>query len=114
MGTSKNWGNYSRQTRMREAALRPSDGPKVAEVFAALEYYLSNPEKVAGNWIVLPRELTAGGDEKTPKFKTAHRNKKCAVTLGPFAPEAGDRLFRVSNEVVEMLALMKCPVCSPN
>ena len=114
MGTSKNWGNYSRQARMREASQRPSDGPKAEEVFVALEYYLSNPEKVAGNWIVLPREHTARSDEKTPKFKTSHRNKKCAVTLGPFIPEAGDQLFRVSNEVVEMLALIKCPVCSPN
>ena len=81
MGTGKNWEKYGRKQRMAHASSRYLDGPKLNDVFKALN------------------------------FKNYHRSKTCAIKETNFSKSAGDRLFRVTNEVVEMLVLTLCAHC---
>ncbi len=96
---------------MNEATSRPVSGPKLKDIFIALAYYANNPERKAGNWTVLPGNLEHLDDEKRSQFLTTHRNKQCAINELNFSQQSGDRLFRVSNEVVEMLTLKSCGKC---
>ena len=96
---------------MADAASRPVDGPKLNDVFKALEFYYSNPEKKAGNWLVLPHNLSDLSEDKLLIYTTCHRSKNCAIHETNFDKSSGDRLFRVTNEVVEMLALTSCSKC---
>ena len=96
---------------MADAASRPVDGPKLNDVFKALEFYYSNPEKKAGNWLVLPHNLSELSEDKLLLYATCHRSKNCAIDETNFDKSSGDRLFRVTNEVVEMLALTSCSKC---
>ena len=111
MGTSKNWDKYGRKQRMADAASRPADGPKLNDKFKALEFYYSNPERKAGNWLVLPHNLSELSEDESLIFKNYHRSKTCAIKETNFNKSAGDRLFRVTNEVVEMLVLTLCAHC---
>ena len=111
MGTSKNWDKYGRKQRMADAASRPADGPKLNDKFKALEFYYSNPERKAGNWLVLPHKLSELSEDKLLLYATCHRSKNCAIDETNFDKSSGDRLFRVTNEVVEMLALTSCSKC---
>lgn len=111
MGTSKNWDKYGRKQRMADAASRPVDGPKLNDIFKALEFYFSNPERKAGNWVVLPHNLSELGEDKLLTYISCHRSKNCAIEQTSFDKPSGDRLFRVTNEVVEMLALTSCRNC---
>jgi hypothetical protein len=111
MGSSKNWDKYGRKQRMADAASRPVDGPKLNDVFKALEFYYSNPERKAGNWVVLPKNLSELSNDELLTFKSCHRSKTCAIETTNYDKPAGDRLFRVTNEVVEMLALTSCSKC---
>jgi hypothetical protein len=111
MGTSKNWDKYGRKQRMADAASRPVDGPKLNDVFKALEFYFSNPERKAGNWVVLPKNLSELSNDELLTFKSCHRSKTCAIEATNYDKSAGDRLFRVKNEVVEMLSLTSCSKC---
>ena len=112
MGTSKNWDKYGRKQRMADAASRPADGPKLNDKFKALEFYYSNPERKAGNWLVLPHNLSELSEDKLLLYATCHRSKNCAIDETNFDKSSGDRLFRVTNEVVEMLALTSCSKCT--
>lgn len=114
MGTSKNWGKYSRRQQMSDAASRPLSGPKQKDIFIALAYYADNSERKAGNWVVLPGDLEQLNEEQKKKFLTTHRNKQCAISELNFSQQNGDRIFRVSNEVVEMLTLKSCDKCRFN
>ena len=96
---------------MADAASRPADGPKLNDKFKALEFYYSNPERKAGNWLVLPHNLSELSEDKLLFYATCHRSKNCAIDETNFDKSSGDRLFRVTNEVVEMLALTSCSKC---
>jgi len=111
MGTSKNWGKYSRRQQMSDAASRPVRGPKQKDVFIALAYYAENPEPKAGNWTVIPGNLEQLDETQQSLFLTTHRNKRCAINELNFSQQNNDQIFRVSNEVVEMLNLKSCSKC---
>jgi len=111
MGTSKNWDKYGRKQRMADAASRPVDGPKLRDKFKALEFYYSNPERKAGNWVVLPHNLNELSEDKSVVYAMCHRSKNCAINETNYDRQLGDRLFRVTNDVVEMLALTSCTKC---
>lgn len=111
MGTSKNWDKYGRKQRMADAASRPIDGPKLPDKFKALEFYYSNPERKAGNWVVIPHNLSELSEATLLIYTTCHRSKNCAIEETNYDKPSGDRLFRVTNEVVEMLALTSCSKC---
>ena len=111
MGTSKNWDKYGRKQRMADASSRHLDGPKLSDVFKALDFYFDNPERKAGNWVVLPHNLSELSEDESLIFKNYHRSKTCAINETNFNKSAGDRLFRVTNEVVEMLVLTVCAHC---
>ena len=111
MGTGKNWEKYGRKQRMAHASSRYLDGPKLNDVFKALNFYFDNPERKAGNWVVLPHNLSELSEDKLLFYATCHRSKNCAIDETNFDKSSGDRLFRVTNEVVEMLALTSCSKC---
>jgi hypothetical protein len=111
MGTSKNWDKYSRKQRMTEAASRHRKGPKQDDFFKILEFYYLNPERKAGNWVVLPHNLSNLSEDESRVFRNYHRSKTCAINETNFDKSTGDRLFRVTNEVVEMLDMLGCPLC---
>jgi hypothetical protein len=111
MGTSKNWDKYSRKQRMTEATSRHREGPKQDDFFKVLEFYHLNPERKAGNWVVLPHNLSILNEDESRVFRNYHRSKTCAIRETNFDKSAGDRLFRVTNEVVEMLAMAGCSHC---
>jgi len=111
MGTSKNWDKYSRKQRMTEAASRHNEGPKQDDFFKVLEFYFFNPERKAGNWVVLPHNSSNLSADESRVFRNYHRSKTCAINKTNFDKSAGDRLFRVTNEVVEMLAMPGCTHC---
>ncbi len=96
---------------MADAASRPVDGPRINDKIKVLEFYYSNPERKAGNWIVLPHNLSELSEDKLQICTTYHRSKNCAIEETNYDKPSGDRLFRVTNEVVEMLVLTSCSKC---
>jgi len=112
VGSSKNWETYSR--RMKVANARPNTIGRVTikVVFESLEFYAKNPERHAGNWIVIPHDWRQLSDDVLHKFRFAHNKKKCAMTRILLESDKGDLLFRIRDEVVEMLEILSCPECS--
>jgi hypothetical protein len=111
MGQSNNWGSYGR--RQKAIATRESQIGNVSlkAVFESLLFYAENPEKKSGNWVVVPHNWKELSEFDLHQFRVAHHQKDCATAQVPYDSELGDLLFRVRNEVVEMLEINGCSIC---
>ena len=112
MGSSKNWESYSRRKKAADARDKPAGNVGIKVVFESLEFYVKNREKHARNWVVIPHDWRELSDDELHKFRVAHHKESCAVTRIPFDSSKGDLLFRIRNDVVEMLEINSCSECS--
>jgi hypothetical protein len=111
MGSSKNWESYSRRKKVSDSRDKPAGTVAIKVVFESLDFYVKNPEKHSGNWVVIPHNWRELSDDELYKFRFAHSRKLCATTRIPFDSKNGDLLFRIRNDVVEMLEINLCSEC---
>jgi hypothetical protein len=111
MGSSKNWESYSRRKKAADARDKPAGNVGIKVVFESLEFYVKNREKHARNWVVIPHDWREIPDDELYKFRFAHHKASCAIARIPFDSDTGDLLFKIRNDVVEMLEINPCPDC---
>jgi hypothetical protein len=111
MGLSNNWGSYGRKQKALTSREKHPGSVSLNVVFESLDFYAKNPEKKAGNWVLVPHNWKELSEFELHQFRMAHHQKICATAQVPYNPELGDLLFRVRNEVIEMLEISFCPVC---
>jgi hypothetical protein len=114
MGLSNNWGSYSRKQKTATSRDTQLGNVPLKVVFESLLFYAENPEKKAGNWVVVPHNWKELSEFELHQFRVAHRKEICATAWVPYNPDLGDLLFRVRNEVVEMLGVKSCTECTFN
>ena len=59
-------------------------------------------------YFIVNREIP---DDELYKFRFAHHKASCAIARIPFDSDTGDLLFKIRNDVVEMLEINPCPDC---
>lgn len=111
MGLSNNWGSYGRKQKAAASRDTQIGNVPLKVVFESLLFYAKNPEKKAGNWVVVPHNWKELSEFDLHQFRVAHHQKVCATAQVPYDSELGDLLFRVRNEVVEMLEIKWCSIC---
>jgi len=111
MGSSKNWESYSRRKKVSDSKDKSAGIVAIKVVFESLIFYVKNPEKHSGNWVVIPHNWKELSDDELFKFRVAHKNRICAIARIPFDSNKGDLLFRIRNDVVEMLEINSCSEC---
>ena len=111
MGLSNNWGLYGRKQKAISSRDRATNNVSLKNVFESLLFYAENPEKRSGNWVVVPHNRKELSKFDLHQFRVAHHQKVCAIARVSYDPEIGDLLFRIRNEVVEMLETNRCSIC---
>jgi hypothetical protein len=111
MALSNNWGSYGRKQKAISSRNSPLGNVPLKAVFESLLFYAENPEKKSGNWVIVPHNWKELSEFDLHQFRVAHHQKVCATAQVSYDSELGDLLFRVRNEVVEMLEINWCSIC---
>ena len=111
MALSNNWGSYGRKQKAISSRNSPLGNVPLKAVFESLLFYAENPEKKSGNWVIVPHNWKELSEFDLHQFRVAHHQKVCATAQVSYDSELGDLLFKVRNEVVEMLEINWCSIC---
>jgi len=112
LARGRNWDKHNRRARATPGRSISPSGRSERDRFEGLSFYLDLGMQEGGNYVVIPGRWYGMTETDLFKYRLAHRSKVCAKNREWFDRSRGDRLIRISNEVVMAWEIRNCETCA--